>query len=81
MKDRNLIIVYYDGVLGDTTCLQSFNNLRMRYGAISGLRKLYAWSQVVLVMPYVTKRARVIATYIEKHQGCPVDAIYTIRQK
>eukprot|EP00347_Sterkiella_histriomuscorum_P021409 403334075 len=81
MKDRNLIIVYYDGVLGDTNYSPSFNNLRIRYGAISGLRKLYAWSQIVIVMPYITKRAKVIATYLEKHQGCPVDAIYTMRQK
>jgi len=36
---------------------------------------------VVLVIPYVTKRAKVIVCYIEKHQGCPVDAIYTISNK
>jgi len=30
-------------------------------------------------MPYATKRAKVISTYIEKHHGCPVDAIYSLR--
>lgn len=45
------------------------------------MRKLYHWSQIVLVIPYATKRARVIAAYIEKHQGCPVDAIYSFNKK
>ena len=30
-------------------------------------------------MPYISKRAKAISAYIEKHQGCPVDAIYTLR--
>lgn len=81
MRDRNLVIIYYDGVMGDTSYSASYNNLRLRYGSFNGLRRLYSWCQVVVVMPYVTKRAKVIATYIEKHQGCPVDAIYTLRQK
>lgn len=35
----------------------------------------------MLVIPYIDKRAKVIAAYIEKHQGCPVDAIYSLRRK
>lgn len=30
-------------------------------------------------MPYVSKRSKVITTYIDKHQGCPVDAIYVMK--
>ncbi|CDW76948.1 UNKNOWN [Stylonychia lemnae] len=81
MKEKNLIIIYYDGIIGDTNQYSSYNNFRLRYGSIIALRKLYSWAQVVVVMPYATKRAKVIVTYLEKHQGCPIDAIYTLRQK
>jgi hypothetical protein len=82
MKDKNLVVIYYEGVVGDTSYQQSsYNSLRVRWGAWSGLRRLYQWAQVALVLPFTAKRARVLATYLEKHQGCPVDAIYTLRHK
>ena len=31
------------------------------------------------MIPYVKARAKVIACYLDKFQGCPVDAIYCIR--
>ena len=42
MNDKNLILIYFEGVLGDTQ--QLYNYFRVRSGAFSGLRKLYAWS-------------------------------------
>lgn len=44
MQDKNLVIIYYDGVLGDTNYQQAYNPFRMRYGSVTGLRKLYQWT-------------------------------------
>ncbi len=81
MKDQNLLLFYFDGVIGDMNGQQSYNNFRVRGGAFNGIRKLYQHFQIAIVIPYVAKRAKVISCYIEKHQGCPVDAIYTLRKK
>lgn len=44
MRGKNLIVIYYDGVLGDTNNQQSYNPFRMRYGSVTGMRKLYQWA-------------------------------------
>lgn len=41
MRNKNLLVFYYDGVIGDTNGLQSFNNMRLRAGACAGLHKLH----------------------------------------
>lgn len=51
----------------------------MRHGAFNGLRKLSYRYQIALLIPYAKKRAKVIACYIDKFQGCPVDAIYCVK--
>lgn len=34
--------------------------------------------QIALFIPYSKKRAKVISCYIDRFQGCPVDAIYCV---
>ena len=46
-----------------------------------GLKKLFSQYQIALILPYTLKRSKVIASYFDKFQGCPIDAIYTVRSK
>ena len=67
MKDSNLLLIYFEGVMGDIEQNQSYNNFRVRAGTFAGLRKLSTSFQIAIVIPYVSKRAKVIAAYIEKY--------------
>lgn len=41
MRDANLLLIYFDGVLGDANGQKLYNNYRVRAGTFVGLRKLY----------------------------------------
>ena len=67
MQESNLLIFYFDGVIGDTMSkTNSYGHFRARNGAFQGLRKLSYRFQIALVLPYPKKRAKVIASYIDK---------------
>ena len=85
MRDKNLIILYFDGVVGDLpyssgNCL-GFNSFRIRSGALKEIKELALNHQVVLVLPYVSKRSTVIGRYLHKFASCQVDAVYSVKSK
>ena len=70
MQERNLVIVYFDGVMGDL-CYSSnqctaYNTFRMRVGALKDFRDMCFQHQIALVFPYASKRSEVIARYFHK---------------
>lgn len=67
-QNKNLIIIYFDGVLGDLQSKKnSYGNFRVRTGAWNGLRSLHEKHQIVLLIPYNTKRQRLLSTYIHRY--------------
>lgn len=42
MRNENLLLFYFDGVIGDLNGQQGYNNFRVRAGTFAGLRKLYS---------------------------------------
>lgn len=83
MRDKNLIIIFFDGVLGDLpysmgNCL-GFNTFRLRAMAFKELKELAYQHQVVIVLPYCSKRSTVIGRYIHKFASCQIDAVYSVK--
>mmetsp|Transcript_8992 Transcript_8992/g.11001 ORF Transcript_8992/g.11001 Transcript_8992/m.11001 type:complete len:138 (+) Transcript_8992:96-509(+) len=81
LSEQNLLIFYFDGVIGELCSRSaSYGYFKVRHGAFQGLRKLSYRYQIAILIPYAKKRAKVIACYIDKFQGCPVDAIYCVNK-
>ena len=77
-----MLIFYFDGVIGELCSKNtSLGVFKVRHGAFQGLRKLSYRHQIAVLIPYVKNRAKVIACFINKFQGCPVDAVYCVQSQ
>jgi len=97
MSHLNLILIYFDGSIGDLHCKggsQSQNSFRLRHGALLGLSRLMQKNQVAIVLPYAKKRSKIISCYLSMQKApqtvrsslsqvqLPLcDAIYCVRKR
>jgi len=85
MQEKNLVIVYFDGVMGDipycSNMCMAYNTFRVRQGAIKDFRDLCFQHQVALVFPYASKRSEVLARYFHKILQLQVDGFYCLKLK
>ena len=72
MADKNLIIVYFDGAIGDLHCktnCSSQNSFRLRHGALLGLSRLMQKHQVAIILPYSKNRSKILTCYLSTQKA------------